>query len=108
MTRAARLLPPMARTRRLGRIHIIRTCRFLALGAVQALTQVPDRGLQRFHFRLQGRFPLYKALMLLPPVVRLPLELDLGLLRQDDRLLGKGRGTTRVPWGKLGSRPHLG
>ena len=79
-----------------------------ALGAVQALVQVADRGLQRFHFRLQGRFPLYKPLVLPPPVVRLPLELDIGLLRQDDRLLGKGRGTTLVHWGKFGGRHHLG
>jgi hypothetical protein len=108
MALTARLLPPMARTRRRGRIRIIRTCRFLALGAVQALAQVTDRGLQRFHFRLQGHFPLDKPRMLPPPVVRLPLELDIGLLRQDDRLLGKGRGTTLVPWGTLGGRPHLG
>jgi hypothetical protein len=98
----------MARTRRLGLIHTIRACRFLALGAVQALVQVADRSLQRFHFRLQSRFPLDKPLMLPSPVVRLPLELDIGLLRQDNRLLGKGRGTPLVPWGKFGGRPHLG
>src|SRR4029453_6243246 len=33
---------------------------------------------------------------------------ETGPLRQDDRLLGKGRGTTLVSWGKLGGRPHLG
>src|SRR6266851_775229 len=89
MALAARLLPPMARTRRRRRIRIIRTCRFLALGAVETLGQVADRRLKRCHLCRQGRFPLHKPRVLRPPVVRLPRELDVGLLRQHHTLLRK-------------------
>src|SRR5262244_461755 len=105
---AARLLPPTSGTGRLGLTSTVRTHRFFAFSAVEALVQVADRGLQCFHLRLQGRFPLDKPLLLPPPVVRLPLALDIGLLCQDDCLLGKGCGPPLVPWGKFGGRPHLG
>ena len=83
--------------------------------AVQALAQGMDRGLQRFTsaFRAASRST---RRMSPPPVVRLPLELDIGLLRQDDRLLGKGRGTTLVPgassevdltWGRMLSMDYF-
>src|SRR5437870_1913360 len=91
MALAARLLPPMARTQRLGLIRMIRACRFLALGAVETLGQVADRRLKRFRFCRQVRFGLYRPRVLRPPVVRFPLELDIVLLRQHHRLLGKRR-----------------
>src|SRR5437879_10518531 len=59
MALAAGLLPPMARTRRLGRRCILRTCRFLALGAVETLDQVAARCLKRGHMCRQGRFALH-------------------------------------------------
>src|SRR5438105_10446294 len=91
MALAARLLPPMARTQRLGLIRMIRACRFLALGAVETLGQVADRRPHRSHFGRQGRFAPYRPRVLRPPVVRFPLELDIVLLRQHHRLLGKRR-----------------
>src|SRR5437660_6386833 len=91
MALAARLLPPMARTQRLGLIRMIRACRFLALGAVETRGQFADPRLKRFHFCRQGRFALYRPRVLRPPVVRFPLELDIVLLRQHHRLLGKRR-----------------
>ncbi len=108
MALAARLWPPRARTRRRGLLHPRRACRWLALGAVQALGQGADRGLQRFPCGLQSRVPRSKLLLLPPPVVRLPREVALGRLRQDNRLVGKGRGPTLVPWGTCGGRPPLG
>src|SRR3989442_7000364 len=64
MALAARLLPPLARTRRLGLSHILRTCRFLALGAVETLGQVADRRLKRCHLCCQGRFALHRPRVL--------------------------------------------
>src|SRR5712691_10481993 len=96
MSPTPRLLPPLAGTGRLGRASPVGPRRLLALGAVQPLGQVADGGLERFHFRLQGRFPLHKPRVLRPPVVRLPRELDVGLLRQHHGLLGKGSGVVAV------------
>src|SRR2546425_8265480 len=73
------LLPPMARTRRLGRSGIIRSCRFLALGAVETLGQVADRCLKRCHLCRQGCFALDRPRVLRLPVIRLPRALDIGL-----------------------------
>src|SRR5262249_39615404 len=43
-----------------------------------------------------GRFTLHKSGMLGAPVVRFPLELNIGLLRQHHRLLGEGGGVRRI------------
>src|SRR6266571_563378 len=86
----------------------VRTRRFFAFGAVQPLGQVADDALECFHFHLQGRFPFHKPRVLCPPVVRLPLELDIGLLRQHHGLLGKGRGATTMYRRELGSGDQLG
>src|SRR3989454_5240393 len=96
MAPAARRLPPMAKTRRLGLIRIIRTCRFLALGAVETLGQVADRRLKRCHLCCQGRFALHRPRVLRLPVIRLPRELDRGLLRQHHTLLRKWGGVVAV------------
>src|SRR6266566_8569578 len=96
MALAARLLPPMARTRRLGLSHILRACRFLALGAVETLGQVSDRRLKRCHLCCQGRFALHRPRVLRLPVVRLPRKLDIGLLRQHHTLLRKRGGVVAV------------
>src|SRR6266700_7452376 len=96
VTLTARLLPPRAGTGRLGTASMVRTCGLLALGAVQTLVQVADRGLKRFHLRLQGRFALERLLMLRPPVLGLPLELDIGLLRQHNTLLRKRSSVVAV------------
>ena len=93
---AARLLPPRARTRRRGLSRIIRICRFFALGAVETLGQVADRRLKRGHFGRQGRFALDRPRVLRLPVICLPRELDIGLLRQHHALLGKRRGVVAV------------
>ena len=97
MALAARLLPPRARTRRRELSRIIRTCRFFALGAVEALGQVAGRRLKQCHFCRQGRFALDRLRVLRLPVIRLPRELDIGLLRQHHALLGKRRGVVAVP-----------
>src|SRR4029450_10247529 len=76
-------------------------------GGVQPLLWVADCGLMSFHLRLQGGFSLQKSLVLPPPVVRLPFELDIDRLYQYHRLLGKGRGATPVHWCKFGGRPHV-
>src|SRR5215475_2210381 len=89
MALAARLLSPIAGTRWCARPGSVATRSFLALGAVEALGQVADRGLKRFYLRLQGRFALQEPRVLRPPVVRLPLELNIGLLRQYHALLRK-------------------
>src|SRR3989441_9915582 len=89
MALAPRLLTPMARTRRLGLSHLIRPCRFLALGAVETLGQVADRRLKQCHFCRQGRFALHRPRVLRLPVIRLPRELDIGLVRQHHILLSK-------------------
>src|SRR2546428_898008 len=96
MALAARLLPPMARTRRLGLRCLIRSCRFFALGAVETLGQVADRRLKRGHLCCQGRFALDRPRVLRLPVIGLPRELDIGLLRQHHALLGKRRGVVAV------------
>src|SRR6266702_8576622 len=75
---------------------MVRTCGLLALGAVQTLVEVADRGLKRFHLRLQGRFALHKPRVLRLPVMRLPLELDVGLLREHHTLLRKRGGVVAV------------
>jgi len=79
----------------------------LALGAVESLRQVADGGLERCHFRLEGRFPFHKPLVLRPPVVCLPPELDICLLRQHHCLLGKGRCAIPVHRRQLGGRGQL-
>jgi hypothetical protein len=107
MPRTAGLLPPLAGTGHPGCTSTVGTRSLLALHAVQALWQIADRGLMRFHLRLQGRCSLQKSLVLPPSVVRLPLELNIGLLRQYHRLLGKRRGTTPVHRCKFGGRNHL-
>src|SRR3989454_9301135 len=96
MAPAARRLPPMAKTRRLGLIRLIRTCRCLALGAVETLGQVADRRLKRCHLCCQGRFALHRPRVLRLPVVRLPRKLDIGLLRQHHTLLRKRGGVVAV------------
>src|SRR6267142_472238 len=107
MPRTARLLAPLAGTGRLERASTVGTRSLLALGAIQALGQVADRGLQRFHVRLQGGFPLHQPLVLRLPVVCLPFELDVGLLRQHHCLLRKGRRASPLHWPKFGSRDRL-
>src|SRR5262245_43832027 len=97
MALAARLLPPMARTRRLGLSCLLRSCRFFALGTVETLDQVADRCLLRVHFCRQGRFAFDRPRVLRLPVIGLPRELDIGLLRQHHALLGKRRGVVAVP-----------
>src|SRR5947208_10325287 len=96
MAPAARLLPPMARTRRRGRSRLITTSRFFALGAVETLGQVADRRLKRCHFCRQGRFALDRPRVLRLPVICLPRELDIGLLRQHYALLSKRGGVVAV------------
>src|SRR5713101_6479692 len=96
MALATGLLPPMARTRRLGRSCIIRICRFLALGAVETLGQVADRCLKRCHCCRQGCFALDRPRVLRLPVIRLPRELDIGLLREHYTLLRKRGGVVAV------------
>src|SRR5262249_41616350 len=91
MALAARLLPPISGTRWFALPGSVVTRSSLALGAVEALIQVADRGLKRCHLPLQGRFAFQQPRVLRPPVVRLPLELDIGLLGQHHCLLGKGR-----------------
>jgi hypothetical protein len=72
----ARLLPPIARTGRLGLTSSLRTGRFLALGSVEALVQVAHLSFKHFDLCLQGRFALHQARVLGPPVVGLPLEAE--------------------------------
>src|SRR5262245_30857186 len=93
---AAKLLTTRAGTGRFGAASLVRTYRLLALGAIQTLVEVADRGLKRFHLRLQGRFALERLLMFRPPVLSLPLELDIDLLRQHYTLLRKRRSVVAV------------
>src|SRR6266446_6464580 len=79
MALAARLLPPMARTRRLGLRCLIRSCRFFALGAVETLGQVADRRLKRGHLCCQGRFALDRPRVLRLPVICLPRDVLPGM-----------------------------
>jgi hypothetical protein len=65
----------------LGFASRIETRRFFAFRPVQALGEVTDRGLLGFDFRLQGHFPFHQLLVLRSPVVRLPLQFDIGLFR---------------------------
>src|SRR5712691_8511593 len=74
------LLLPLARTDRLPLATRVGTGRFLALSPVEASV----------------RFALHQARVLGPPVVGLPLEHDIVLLRQHHSLLGKGRGALAV------------
>src|SRR5215471_10337693 len=90
------LLPPLFWAVRLGRGRPVCTRCLLALGAIEPLLKIANRGLKRFHFPLQGRFPRHKLTMLGAPVVRFPLELDIGLLCQHPRLLGEGGGVRRI------------
>src|SRR5215468_6979370 len=90
------LLPPIFGAVHLGRGRSVCTRCFLALGTIEPLSEIADRGLQRCHFSLQGRFTLHKPRMLGSPVVRFPLECNIGLLRQHHRLLGKGSSVRRV------------
>src|SRR6266446_807087 len=76
MALAARLLTPRARTRWLGRIRSLRTCRFLALGAVETLSEVADRRFKGCYLGSQSRFALQRSRVLRLPVIRLPRELD--------------------------------
>src|SRR5882724_1656878 len=107
MPRTPGLLPPLARIGQCGRPRTVRTRRFFAFGAVEPLGQVADGALEGFHVSLQGRFPFHKPRVLGPPVVRLPLELNIVLLRQHHCLLGKGRGMLSVGWCKLGGGNEL-
>src|SRR5215467_6247260 len=84
------LLPPLFWAVRLGRGRPVCTRCFLALGAIEPLSEIAHRGLKSFHFPLQSRFTLHKPSMLGAPVVRFPLELDIGLLCRHHRLLGEG------------------
>src|SRR5262245_57707057 len=108
MALAARLLPPMARTRRLGLSCLLRSCRIFALGTVETLDQVADRRLQRVHFCRQGRFAFDRPRVLRLPVIGLPRELDIGLLRQHHALLGKRRGVVAVPCREIRGGVALG
>src|SRR5713101_3715039 len=108
MALAAGLLPPMARTRRLGRRCILRTCRFLALGAVETLGQVADHRLKRCHFCRQGRFALDRPRVLRLPVIRLPRERDIGLLREHHTLLRKRGGVVAVTYRQIRDGVDLG
>src|SRR5215472_6373494 len=101
------LLPPLFWAVRLGRGRPVCTRCFLALGAIEPLLEIANRGLQRFHFPLQGRFTLHKLTMLGAPVVRFPLELDIGLLCQHHRLLGEGGGVRRSVRRQGGRREQL-
>src|SRR5215475_3038421 len=107
MALAARLLSPIAGTRWWARPGSVAPRSLLALGAVEALGQVADRGLKRFHLRLQGRFALQEPRVLCTPVVRLPLELDIGLLRQHHCLLREGGGARRTVRRHGGGRGQL-
>jgi hypothetical protein len=49
---------------------------------------------------------LHQLFILRPPVVRLPFELNIGLFRQHDRLLGKGRALIPVPRRLFQGRYH--
>lgn len=104
----ARLLPPLSGAGRLGLPRTVGACRFFTLGAVQALLQVADRGLTSRDVRLQGCFSLHQPLVLCPPVVRLPFELDIGLFCQHHRLLGKRRGLIPVHRRQLRGRYDVG
>jgi len=68
----------------------VRTRRLFAFGAVEPLGQVADGALEGFHVSLQGRFPFHKPRVLGPPVVRLPLELNIVLLRHTTVCWEKG------------------
>ena len=102
------LLASLAGTERLGLPHTLGTCGLLALLAVQALLQVADGSLMGGHLRLQSGFALEKLFVLRLPIVRLPLEFDIGLLGQDHRLLRKRGGAIAVHWRSLKSGVELG
>ena len=102
------LLAPLAGTRWLGRTHMLGTCALLTFFAVQALLEISDGGLMGSYFCLQSGFALEKPLIESLPVIGLPLELDMGLLGQHHRLLGKRGGVAAVDWRSLGSGVELG
>ena len=105
--RPAGLLSALTGARGWGCASLVGTRRFFAFRPVQTLGEVTDRGLIGFDFRLQSRFPLHQLLVLCPPVVRLPFQLDIGLFRQHHRLLGKGGSALLIPRRKLGGGYHL-
>src|SRR5262245_14776475 len=107
MSLTAGLLPPMFWAVHLGRGRSVCTRGFLALGTIEPLSEIAHHGLQRCHFSLQGRFTLHKPSMLGSPVVRFPLECDIGLLRQHHRLLGEGGGVRRIVRRQGGGRDQL-
>src|SRR5262249_38228819 len=81
MPRTAGLLPPLAGIGQCGLHSTVRTRRFFAFGAVKPLGQVGDGAVQGSLSPLRGLFPSHNPRVWDPPVVRLPLELDIGLLR---------------------------
>src|SRR5215813_8307208 len=87
--RTAGLLSPLTRADLWRDTSLIEVRRFFAFRPVQTLGEVADRGLMGFDCCLQCCFPLHQLLVLRPPVVRLPGELDIGLFRQYHGLLGK-------------------
>jgi hypothetical protein len=88
--RTARLLSPLTRANSWRGTSLIEVRHFFAFRPVQTLSEVADRGLMGCDCCLQCGFPLHQLLVLRPPVVRLPGELDIGLFRQYHGLLGKG------------------
>src|SRR5512138_2047538 len=107
MSLTAGLLPPIFWVVHLGRGCSVSTRCFLALGTIEPLSEIANRGLQRCHFPLQGRFTLHKSSMLGSPAVCFPLECARGLLRQHHRLLGEGGGVRRIVRRKGGGRDQL-
>jgi len=79
--RTAGLLSALTGAHGWGFANLIGTRRFFAFRPVQALGEVTDRGLIGFDFRLQGHFPFRQLFVLHSPVIRLPLQFDIGLFR---------------------------
>ena len=79
--RTAGLLSPLTRADPWRGTSLIEVRRFFAFRPVQTLGEVADRGLIGFDCCLQRCFPLHQLLVLRPPVVRRPGELDRGLFR---------------------------
>src|SRR5262249_57908353 len=94
--RTAGLLAALPRARGWGLASLVQARRFFAFRPVQTLGEVAHRGLKGFDLGLQRGFPLHQLLVLRPPIVRLPGELDIGLFRQHYGLLGNGRRTLPV------------
>src|SRR5688572_21232511 len=85
-----KLLSPLSGIGRIRLAKSLGTGGFLALFPVEALGEVAYLSFKPFHLRLQGRFALYQARVLGPPVVGFPLECDIVLLCQHDGLFGEG------------------